>query len=169
MTTFPSIANFKNAIQMNAIKNCPVTIEDINISMKICGTKVPSLNGKSSRCKPPPVINDHIKLPPELQANNKNIKLTADIFHIQGFIFLLTLSKNIKFHTIGSINNQTITSLCKSFDQTFCIHNAAGFTITHLHVDSEFQPLTDFMTDNNITIILCPASQHVPDIECGIR
>ena len=123
MIMFPSIANFKNAIQMNGIKNCPVTIADINISIKICGTNIPTLKGKSKRCKPPQVINDCIKLPPELQANNKHLKLFANIFCIQGLTFLLTISKNVKFCTISCITNQTITSLCKLFDQTFALCN----------------------------------------------
>ena len=166
---FPSIANYKNAIQMNDIKNCPVTIDNVNILMKIYRTKnVPSLKGKSTHRTPPAATTDCIELPPELETNNKNIELTADLFCIQKVIFLLTLSKHIKFYTICHINDRTITSLCNAFDQTFRIYNAAGFTITHLHVDPEFEPITDSMTDNNIKIILYPASQHVPNIERGI-
>ena len=106
MIAFPSTANFKSAIQMNAIKNCPVTIEDMNVSIKICGTNIPTLKGKSTHRKPPQVINDCIKLPPELKANNKHIKLFADIFHIQGLTFLLTVSKNIKVCAVGHVTDQ---------------------------------------------------------------
>ena len=166
---FPSIADYKNAIQMNAIKNCPVTIDDINILLKIYGTSIPSLKGKSTRRSPPAANTDYIELPPELEDNNRQIELAADLFYIQSIIFLLTLSKHIKFYTICHISDRTISSLCDAFDQTFRIYNAAGFTITHLHVDPEFEPLTDFMTDNDIKVILYPASQHVPDIERGIR
>ena len=49
-------------------------------SMKICGTNIPSLKGKSTQRKPPQVINHCIELTTELQANNKNIKLAADVF-----------------------------------------------------------------------------------------
>ena len=158
MIVFLSIADFKNAIQMNAIKNCPITIEDINISLEIHGTNIPSLKGKSTCRKPPQAINNCIKLPPELQANDKHIELSADIFCIQGLTFLLTLSENIEFYNIGCITNQTVTSLCKCFDATFGLCNSATFTVTHLHVDPEFEPLTKFMQENHITVIPHPVS-----------
>ena len=166
---FPSIADYKNAIQMNAIKNCPVTIDDIDILLKIYGASIPSLKGKSTHRSPPAANTDCIELPPELEVNNRQIELAADLFHIQSIIFPLALSKHVKFCTVCHISDRTISSLCDAFDQTFRIHNAAGFTITHPHVDPEFEPLTNFMTDNDIKVILCPASQHVPDIERGIR
>ena len=34
---YPSLRDFKHVIQTNQIKNCPVTIEDINICEKIFG------------------------------------------------------------------------------------------------------------------------------------
>ena len=129
---FSTCNPFRN---LDAIKNFPVTIKDIDILMKICGTNIPSLKRMSTHCKTPASNKDCIELPPELQANNKTIELSANSFCIQGLFFPLTLSKHIKFHDIGAITNQNITSLCKSFNQTFRIHNAAGFTITHLHVD----------------------------------
>ena len=165
MIMFPSIADFKNSIQMNTIKNCPVTIEDINILMKIYGTNIPSLKGKSTCCKPSITVNDYIKIPPELKLNNKTIELCTNLFYIQGVIFLLTLSKHIKFLTICSIMNCIIPSLCESFNQTFQIYNVAGFTISHLHVDPKFEPLTAYMADKDIKIILYPTNQHIPDIE----
>ena len=67
MIIFPSIADHKNAIQMNAIKNCPATIVDVNILSKICGTNIPSLKGKSTHQKPPAATNDYIELPPKLE------------------------------------------------------------------------------------------------------
>ena len=33
----PTVENFKSLLRMNVIKNCPVTVEDINISEKIFG------------------------------------------------------------------------------------------------------------------------------------
>jgi hypothetical protein len=48
----PTMENFKALLQMNVIKNCPVTVEDINIAEKIFGPDVSSLKGKFTRRKP---------------------------------------------------------------------------------------------------------------------
>ena len=42
----PTIENFKALIKMNAIANCPVTVEDIKIAEKIFGPDISSLKGK---------------------------------------------------------------------------------------------------------------------------
>jgi len=57
-----SLKDFKAAITMNLIKNCPVTLEDINNSEKIFGADIPSMKGKITRQKPIPVVQDMIDL-----------------------------------------------------------------------------------------------------------
>jgi hypothetical protein len=46
-----TIQLFKTLIKMNAIKNCPVTTEDINNAKKIFGVDMSSLRGKPARHK----------------------------------------------------------------------------------------------------------------------
>ena len=42
----PTIKNFKLLIKTNSIKNCPITIDDINNAEKIFGPSLSSLKGK---------------------------------------------------------------------------------------------------------------------------
>ena len=51
---------------MNAIKNNPVTIEDVKIAEKVFGPDVATLKGKSTRPKPRQMINDKIEIPKEI-------------------------------------------------------------------------------------------------------
>ena len=44
----PTVDNFKALIKMNAIANCPITVEDINIAEKIFGPDISTLKGKST-------------------------------------------------------------------------------------------------------------------------
>jgi hypothetical protein len=46
---------FKTLIKMNAIRNCPVTTDNVNIAEKIFGADMSSLKGKSTRRKSTPV------------------------------------------------------------------------------------------------------------------
>ena len=52
----PTIKNFKLILQSNMIKNCPVTIEDVNIAEQIWGPDISYLKGKTTRTKPKAVI-----------------------------------------------------------------------------------------------------------------
>jgi hypothetical protein len=45
----PTVNNFKPLLRINAIQNCPVRVEDVNISKKIFGPDISSLKGKSTR------------------------------------------------------------------------------------------------------------------------
>jgi len=42
----PSTKNFKMILQSNMIKNCPVTVQDIDLAMKIYGPDIAYLKGK---------------------------------------------------------------------------------------------------------------------------
>jgi hypothetical protein len=53
----------KAIICMNAIKNNPVTTEDVNIAEKIFGPDLATLKGKMTRRAPVPVIEDRIEIP----------------------------------------------------------------------------------------------------------
>jgi hypothetical protein len=57
----PTMDNFKSLLQMNIIKNCPVTVEDVHIADQIFGPDMSSLKGKSTRRKPKPVRQNLIR------------------------------------------------------------------------------------------------------------
>ena len=44
---YPSWKDFKWVIRSNQIKDCPVTVEDVNISLKIWGNNIAALKGKT--------------------------------------------------------------------------------------------------------------------------
>jgi hypothetical protein len=72
----PAVNNFKSLLQMNAIQNCPVTVEDVNISEKISGPDISSrLKGKSMRRKPSKLVRqDLIEIPKELITKHQNYR-----------------------------------------------------------------------------------------------
>ena len=47
-----TVENFKALLCMNAIQNCPVTVEDVKIAERIFRPDMSSLKGKSMRRKP---------------------------------------------------------------------------------------------------------------------
>ena len=67
---------------MNVIQNCPVTVEDVNISEKIFGPDMSSLKGKSTRRKPKPVRNNLIEIPQEIITKHHDINLCMDTMYV---------------------------------------------------------------------------------------
>jgi hypothetical protein len=92
---------------MNAIRNCPVTTEDVNIAKKIFGPNMSSLKGKSARRKSTPVREDTIEIPEELIANNCEIELCIDIMYVNECGFTTTINRTIRFRGAIPIENCT--------------------------------------------------------------
>ena len=165
----PSTKDFRALIQMNLIRNCPVTEEDIKIAEKVFGKDITTLKGKSVRTKPVPVVTDYVSVPKALMKKHRNVELCADIMFIQGLPFLTTISKKIKYRTIEWLKDRSKESLLAAFDTVFQIYNKAGFQIAKLFVNPEFRVLEDEMTDIDIEMSYCVAQEHVPEIERSIR
>jgi hypothetical protein len=87
----PTIELFKNA-QMNAIKNGPVTTEDVKNAKKIFGANMSSLKGKSTCCKPTPEREDIFEIPEELIMENGKIDLCIDMMYVSKCGFMTTIN-----------------------------------------------------------------------------
>ena len=88
------------------IRDYPITLSDVKRSLKICGSDLATLAGKTPWTKP------NAKHAPEkitiLNRNlqyNQNIELCVDIFTICGVYFLHTISKNLQFWTFQCVHN----------------------------------------------------------------
>ena len=67
---------------MNAIHNCPVTVEDVKIAERIFGPDMSSLKGKSMRRKPKPVRKDLVEIPNEITEKHRDIELCMDTMFV---------------------------------------------------------------------------------------
>jgi hypothetical protein len=74
----PTVNNFKSLLLINFIQNCPVTVEDVNISKNIFGPDISSLKGKSTKRKPKPVRSDLIEISKEIITKHHNVELCMD-------------------------------------------------------------------------------------------
>jgi hypothetical protein len=94
---YPSINEMKTIIQMNVIKNNPVTTEDVNIAKKIFGPDVASLKGKMTCCTPVPIIEDHFKITRELISTQYSVTLCLNGMKVNDISFLTMISKNLMY------------------------------------------------------------------------
>jgi hypothetical protein len=103
----PTIETFKTLLKMNAIRNCPVTTEDVNIAKKIFRPNMLSLKGKSTHRKSTPVQEDTVKRPEELIANNREIELCIDLMYVNECGFMTIIDQMIRFWSAIPIENRT--------------------------------------------------------------
>jgi hypothetical protein len=131
----PAVNNFKPLLWMNVFQNCPVTVEDVNISEKIFGPDISSLKGKSARRKPKPVRSDLIEIPKEIITKHRDIDLCMDAMDVNECGMLTVIDRTIKFRSLVPMNTkQHIEHYC-AIDQILGHYNRAGFVIRTIHCD----------------------------------
>jgi hypothetical protein len=160
----PSLQDFKMIIKSNKIRNLPVTLDDINIAERIFGPDIGALKGKTTRQKPAPVVSDNIDIPKKLVDNHANVTLCIDGMKINGLTFPTTVSRNIMYRTAEWVPNQTSQAYRSVLDNVFSIYNRAGFQITIINCDNEFQPLVHELQDvYNVSMYYANPQEHGPE------
>ena len=99
----PSTQYFKVMIKNNLILNCPVTLDDIERASNIYGTNIAALKGKTVRTKSDPVSSDYIAVPEDVLQANRNVTFSANIMIVKKIPFFTTVSRDIKFTTVGAL------------------------------------------------------------------
>jgi hypothetical protein len=114
---------------MNAIRNCPVTTEDVNIAKKIFGPDMSSLKGKSTCRKSTPVREDTVGIPEELIVHNSEIELCIDIMYVNECRFMTTIDRTIRFWSAIPIENRMHEEYYRVLDMVLRVYNSVGFHI----------------------------------------
>jgi hypothetical protein len=163
--------DFKWVIWSNQIKDCPVTIQDIDVATNILGKNIAALKGKTTRSKTRSVARDYVKVPKEFLKLHKEVFLTNDIFFVNKIPFFLTLSRHICFTAVNHLADRTVLQIFKDFKEMYQYYLQRGFHITTVHADGEFAPLKTLIEDMpGVPMVnLASANEHVPKIERRIR
>jgi hypothetical protein len=158
-------------IRSNQIKDCLVTVQDVDVALKIWGKNIAVLKGKTTRSKPNPVARDFVKVPVALLKLHKEVFLTVDIFFVNKIPFFLTLSRKICFTAVNHLADRTVPQIFKAFKEIYQYYLHRGFRITTVHVDGEFAPITTLIEPmpGGPMVNLASSNEHVPEIERRIR
>ena len=92
---YPLVPDLKWIVKANLLKDSPVTIDNIDVALKIWGPIVALLKGKTVRCKAPVVIQDIVKVPTEIRQYHKTVTLCIAILFVNGTPYIATLSLRI--------------------------------------------------------------------------
>jgi hypothetical protein len=163
--------DFKWVIQSKKIKDCPVTVEYIDVARKIWGKNIAALKGKTTRIKSIPVARDYVKVPMELMKLHREVFLTTDIFFVNKIPFFLTLSSKICFTVVNHLADRMVPQIFKAFKEMYQYYLQRGFHIKTVIANGEFAPLgplIEYMPGGPM-VNLASANEHVTDIERIIR
>jgi hypothetical protein len=166
----PRVKYFKAILQMNFIKNNPVTLADIKIAENIFGPDIGSLKGKTMRRKPSPVVSDYIKIPSELIQAQQDVVLCMDTMYINGTSFLTTISRHIMYCTTEWVPNKTAKAYRSALDNVFWLYNLAGFRIRSIHCDNKYRSLMqELEIIYEVKMNYSNDQEHVPEVERSIQ
>ena len=166
----PTVENFKSILRQNIIRNCPVTVDDVNIAEKIFGPDIGSLKGKSTRSKPNPVKSDLIEIPSELKIKHQDLTLCMDIMFVNGIPMLTSIDRSIRFRALIVLDDRSESAIYNGLYSIFRLYDNAGFRIKRIHCDQEFGTVMDKVSDNlDIDVNLATAGEHVPEAERNNR
>jgi hypothetical protein len=168
--SYPSMKYFKWVIRSNQIKYCPVTVQDVNVTINIWGRNIAALKGNTTRSKTNPVARDYVKVLMDLLKLHKEGFLNTAIFFMNKIPCLLTLSRKICL-AVNHIADRTVPQIFKAFKEMYQYYLQRGFHVTTVHAKGEFAPLKPLIESmrGGPLVNLISANEHVPKIECRIR
>jgi hypothetical protein len=169
--SYPSMKDFKWVVRSNQIKDCPVTVQYIDVARKIWGKNIAALKGKTTWSKSIPVARDYVKVPMELMKLHKEVFLTTNILFVNNIPFFLTLSRNICFTAVNHLADRTVPQIFKAFKEMYQYYLHRSFHIKTVHADREFAPLKPLIESmpGGPIVNLASANEHVPEIKRRIR
>ena len=90
----PSTREYIRLVTNNLLPNCPVTKRDIMAAEDIFGPDVGYLKGHTVRRNPPRINTDQVytPLPPSVHERYKDVTLCADVMHVNGVPFFVSIS-----------------------------------------------------------------------------
>ena len=169
------IDNFKHYVRQNIIKNCPVTIADINRAERIFVRDVGNIKGRTTRKAPERIRVDKIEIPRELIHQADNFTLFVDIFYVNNLPMLTTIDSPVRYRALVCLDDRTADTIYAAILLVMSTYRAAGFRITRIECDNEFRPLVKmFQQDEQfkehpITVDCVPQGDHVPEAERNNR
>ena len=135
---WPSVDQFRNIIGNNLVRNCSVTLADIDRAQYLFGTPTPLLQGKMTRS---PNARDRIprvSIPPSILTHHRNVILYVDYFFVNKLPFLHTKSEGLNHLTVQSGQTRSKATIIEGILKVMRIYHTRGFKVIAVHGDGEF-------------------------------
>ena len=130
-------------LKYRQIPNVPIKIDDAKNMIKAYGPDVHALRGKTVRWKPSHVPSgQRLEVPEPIIRAHSRVTLCSDIFFVDGIIFLLAVSRNIRHVFVDVLESRAMVTRVLPLIKHCCNKYALqGFKVTEFLADPEFEPL----------------------------
>jgi hypothetical protein len=166
----PTPKRFKDILRSNQIKNCPVVENDVDLAHAIYGEDVATLKSKTVRRTPRSIIQDFVKVPPDLVRKFSKIDLCIDVMYVNRIGFMTSIGYPLIFRKTVYTEDGKTETLYKCLDQILRIYNNGGFKINVINCDNGFRSMLDAVSDQlDCRMNYTNAQDHEPRIERNNR
>ena len=128
MTGFPSDETLIYSVLTNGIKNNPISKRDIEICQNMCKMTM-------TQSDPIDINSQTIELPPTTLTHYGNIKLAADVLHVNDVPFLTSISNHAHCRTCKAVDNVKAPMLEDGLKNIIRCYAIRGFAIRVIFLD----------------------------------
>ena len=169
----PSDYDLANAVENNIVGSTPFTRRDIRIATVIHGRNVAALKGKTtkspSKMPNPDEVTD---LPQHIVKHYSQVNLYIDVMHVNGFMFLVGVSKHIgriQCVCIRKKNREKFLEAILAMIREY--RSRSVFNVVTIGADKAFDAVKSELEDApyNVSLTTCDADRHVEVVERMIR
>lgn len=153
--------------------NNPITIQDYRNALTIYREDLGALKGKTSRKK-----TQHVKVETEEKnVTEQRIILGVDLMYFMGLVFLITVSRNIRFITATVLADRKKLTILQAIKQVMMLYKSRGHQMEKLEFDERDNPVHTILADNEfyalreelenegVSVNVVAKEEHVPEVE----
>ena len=118
------------------------------------------LKGKLVRRKPAGIVTNYVDIPMEILESRKDVEVSTDIRFINKLLFMVSISRGLKFATIEYLSSENEIALVTSINKIVSYYKSHGLHVGMVFVDLEFQFLEEKVV--RTTLNTTGARYHVP-------
>jgi hypothetical protein len=113
----------------------------------------------------------------EASKERYNIVLSADLMHLMGMVFLVTVSRNYTFLTTTYLTDRKRSTIFRAIKQVIGIYTGPKHVLKEIEftewnnpihtllVDNEFSALKDQIEEEGTRVNVAAKEEHVPEVE----
>ena len=154
-------------IRHGRIKNCDITIRDIDVANQIWGKHLAALKGKTARKQPGAYTPEQVMIPKEYEYLKSSVHLSFDILHVNKVPFLITWSHKACYLTLLHLHNRNLRTVYRAFARVLKFYYNHGWRVTNCNGDPKFGALQQKLHEikGGPKCILAAKGEHSGPIE----
>jgi hypothetical protein len=158
----PALKDFITMIRTNAIKNCPLTVNDVYRAISIWGEDLGIIQGRTVRSKPLSISRAEV---PNNEPQDTSIFI--DLFFINKLVFLLSISQGFNLLVVRFLNDKKANSAETAISDIIATYLKHNVIIKRIVCDGEsgISALKSKIESKGIALEQCSKNEHVGIIE----